>query len=133
MIKIPTSAILSLAVLSVAACKSISQKNNQPSTTMQVSKAARFACLPDDVKPDYIVSYGKKNVKVEERLEAMNAECENGKLVDGNKREIRFFKISCFGNPPHNYDEIRLREQAEIEKLKQNYTVIVIECNPMIM
>jgi len=95
--------------------------------------AKQFACLPGDVKPDDIVSYGEKEVSAQEKLIELNADCIDGRLVDGNKREIRFFRVACFGNPPYNYDEIRQREQEEIEKLKQNYTVVVIECNPMIM
>jgi len=100
---------------------------------MQNSTTTQFDCLPADIRLDYIVSYGKKEVTVRQKLIELKAHCDSGKLVDGNKREIRFFRIACFGNPPHNYDEIRQREQAEIEKLEQNCTVIAMECNPMIM
>jgi len=99
---------------------------------MQARKIARFDCLPENIRLEQVVSYGERNVTVEETLEAMNATCENGKLLDQNKKEIRFFRIACFGNPPYNYDEIRQREQEEIARLQQNYSVIVIECDPMI-
>jgi hypothetical protein len=133
MAKIPVVVILSAAALSFAACRSTTPKNNQPVKTMEAAKAYRFACLPDDVKPSQVVSYGKRNVTVEEKLDAMKAACENGKLVDAQKREIRFYRIACFGNPPYNYNEIRMREQEEIAKLSETCTVIVLECNPMIM
>ena len=99
---------------------------------MQAQQTARFACLPENIRLAQVVSYGKRNVTVEETLEAMNASCENGRLMDEHKKEVRFFRIACFGNPPYNYDEIRQREQEEIARLQQNYSVIVIECDPMI-
>ena len=118
--------------LSVACCRSTTKKDNQSPPIMQARKIARFDCLPENIRLEQVVSYGERNVTVEETLEAMNATCENGKLLDQNKKEIRFFRIACFGNPPYNYDEIRQREQEEIARLQQNYSVIVIECDPMI-
>jgi hypothetical protein len=125
MIKFFAIAILSILSLSRVACHSNTQKKSPP------VKTPHFACLPADIKLDYVSAYGKKEITIQEKLVELKADCVNGKLVDGNKREIRFFKISCFGNPPFNYDEIRRREHDEIEKLKLNYTVIVMECNPM--
>ncbi|MDZ7362755.1 MAG: hypothetical protein ONB46_18810 [candidate division KSB1 bacterium] len=123
----------SALLISLAACCPTNQKKPPSGKIVQTAASKQFGCLPNDVKADDIVSYGDKNVSVQEKLLELQADCVDGRLVDGNKREIRFFRVACFGNPPYNYDEIRQREQEEIERLKQIYTVIVIECNPMIM
>lgn len=65
-------------------------------------------------------------------LVQMKASCRSGRLVDGKRREIRFYRPSCWGNPPPDYLEIRQREDDELAKLKRHYTVIVFGCNPMI-
>jgi len=119
-------------VLFFACCRSTTKKDKQSPQTMQAQKTARFACLPENIRLEQVVSYGKGNVTVEETLDTMQATCENGKLLDQNKKEIRFFRIACFGNPPYNYDEIRQREQEEIVRLQETFSVIVIECDPMI-
>jgi hypothetical protein len=95
----------------------------------------RFTCLPKDVQPGEIVSYrpkGTLNITVENKLVEMKARCQNGKLVDAKRREIRFFHHSCWGNPPPDYLDIREREDKEFAQLKKRYTVIVFGCNPMI-
>jgi len=95
----------------------------------------KFPCLPKDVKADDVVSYGRKGmqkVTVEERLIELKARCRTGKLVDAKGRQIRFFRISCWGNPPADYLEIQQRENKELSELKKRYTVIVFSCNPMI-
>lgn len=119
-------------LLFVACCRTTTQKTNQSVRTMEAQKTARFACLPENIQLTHVVSYGKQNTTVEETLDALQATCENGKLIDQNKKEIRFFRVACFGNPPYNYEEIREREGEEIARLRENCTVIVIECNPMI-
>ena len=101
----------------------------------QPSTSKRLACLPKDVRADEIVSYGsrgKSDTTVETTLVQMKARCRNGKLVDRKYREIRFFRPSCWGNPPEDYLEIRQREDEELAKLRRHYTVIVFGCNPMI-
>ena|SRR6266581_936489 len=95
----------------------------------------KFTCLPKDVKADEVVSYGLKGmqkVTVQRRLIELRARCRAGKLVDAKGREIRFFRISCWGNPPADYLEIQQRENKELSELKKHYTVIVFSCNPMI-
>jgi hypothetical protein len=120
--KILITIIILLAVSSLLSCQRKAMKTVEP-----------FAAgLPDDIKPDYIVSYGDKNITVQEKLIELRAHTENGKLLDDDKREIRFYRIACFGNPPDNYDEIRQREREEIARLRQDYTVIIMECDPMI-
>jgi hypothetical protein len=98
------------------------------------SAEKKFACLPKDVRLDEVVSYGrggKGSVTVEKKLLEMKARCRNGKPVDANKREIRFSRLACWGNPPPDYLEIKKREGEELQRLKKRYTVIVITCDPM--
>ena len=100
-----------------------------------VTTAERFPCLPKDVTADQVVSYGLKGtqkVTVEKRLIELKARCRSGKLLDAKGREIRFFRISCWGNPPADYLEIQERQNKELAELKKRYTVIVFGCNPMI-
>jgi hypothetical protein len=95
----------------------------------------KFTCLPKDVTLDEAVSYGLKStqkVTVEKKLMELKARCRNGKLVDTRGREIRFFRVSCWGNPPPDYLEIQQRENKQLADLKRRYTVIVFSCNPMI-
>ena len=97
--------------------------------------STRIDCLPPGTRLDDIVSYGHKartNITVEKKLAQLKARCRKGKLVDGKGREIRFFRISCWGNPPDDYLDIQRRENEELHKLQKRYTVIVFECNPMI-
>ena len=99
------------------------------------SPAKSFSCLPKDVRADEAVSYGMKGqsiLTVEKKLTEMKARCRRGKLVDAKGREIRFFRPSCWGNPPDNYQETQKRENEELAKLKTRYAVIVFGCNPMI-
>jgi len=94
-----------------------------------------FPCLPKDIRPDEVVSFGPKGTSeltVEKKLIEMKARCRRGKLIDAKRREIRFFRPSCWGNPPPDYLEIRERENKELSKLRKHYTVIVFACNPMI-
>src|SRR5207245_8650190 len=107
-------------------------------TPRQAAKSlasTKFNCLPKDVHADEVVSYGPKgrsNVTVEKKLTEMKARCRSGKLVDAKGREVRFFRRSCWGNPPPDYLEIQKRENEELDKLKRRYTVVVFGCNPMI-
>ena len=90
-------------------------------------------CLPKDVGTDDIVEHrtgSKTKVTVGRKLGEMKGRCHKGKLLDRKGREIRFFHISCWGNPPPDYLEIQRQEQAELAKLKLRYTVIVLGCDP---
>jgi hypothetical protein len=94
----------------------------------------KFTCLPKDIRADETVSYGRKasqEITVAQKLREMKASCRNGKLVDAKGREIRFFRPSCWGNPPPDYLEIQERENKELANLKKRYTVVVFSCNPM--
>jgi hypothetical protein len=109
----------------------------QPDSThgKDVTQRTKFDCLPNDVGLNDVVTYAKTakgNVTVQKTLIGMKAQCRNGKLVDAKRREIRFFRPSCWGNPPADYQEIRQRENAELQKLKRTYAVIVFGCDRMI-
>src|SRR2546425_2883207 len=108
---------------------------NSPSQRASALSIKQYSCLPKDVRADETVSYGFKGkpaITVQDKLVEMKARCRKGRLVDSKGREIRFFHLSCWGNPPENYQEIRRRETAELAKLKKRYTVIEFGCNPMI-
>jgi len=104
-------------------------------TQSNSTQKSRFECLPKDVHSDDVVSYSKRakgNVTVEKTLMQMKAQCRKSKLTDAKRREIRFFRPSCWGNPPEGYLEIQQRENSELQKLKRTYAVIVFACDPMI-
>lgn len=99
------------------------------------NQKSKFDCLPKDVHLNDVVTSGKTakgNVTVEKTLVQMKAQCRNRKLVDAKRREIRFFRPSCWGNPPDDYLEIQQRENTQLQKLKRTYAVIVFGCNSMI-
>lgn len=104
-------------------------------TQKRRAHSTRINCLPPGTKLDEVVSYGlegRGTVTVEKKLAELKARCRNRKLVDSKGREIRFFRTSCWGNPPDDYLEIQQRENEELQKLRKRYTVIVFGCNPMI-
>ena len=96
------------------------------------------SCLPKEVKPTEVVSARLagsssvlKKVTVRETLAQLKASCKKGKLVDAAGREIRFYRLEgCWGNPPADYQEILRKQSEELEKLKKQYTVIEMTCNP---
>jgi hypothetical protein len=95
----------------------------------------KYDCLSKEVQLDEVVSFGRKpsdNVTVKKKLSELKARCHRKTLVDGANNEIRFFRVSCWGNPPSDYLEIKQKEKEQFEKLKKDYTVIVIGCNPRI-
>lgn len=95
-------------------------------------------CLPEAIKPADVVtsrlvgsSKAVKKVTVEEKLIQLKASCKNGKLVDAAGREIRFFRLEgCWGNPPADYQEILQRQTEELARLRKQYTIIEMTCNP---
>ena len=99
-------------------------------------QASRFDCLPDDVTLKDVVTYNKgnsrKNVTVKDKLLKLKAQCKNGKLVDDDHKEIRFFRVQCWGNPPADYKERQQRQQEELKELEKKYTVVVMGCNTLI-
>ena len=97
----------------------------------------RFPCLPPTLKPTDIVSAERVGdppeilkVTVEEKLIQLKARCMNGQLLVAAGREIRFYRIHCFGAPTAYAIETMRREQDELEALRKKYTVIEMTCDP---
>lgn len=97
----------------------------------------RFPCLPPDLKPTDIVSAERVGdppkilkVTVEEKLIQLYARCKRGKLLDGKGKEIRFYRVHCFGAPTAYALETMRREHDELEALRKKYTVIEMTCDP---
>ena len=108
---------------------------DNPRKDDEPAPSKNFSCLPKDVRADEVVSYdvnGKSILTVKKKLIELKARCRRGKLVDAKGREIRFFRISCWGNPPEDYLEIQKREGEALAELKKHYSVIEFGCNPMI-
>ncbi len=108
---------------------------DKPREDDESAPSKNFSCLPKDVRADEVVSYdaeGKPSLTVKKKLIELKARCRKGKLVDAKGREIRFFRISCWGNPPEDYLEIQKREAEELAELKKHYSVIEFGCDPMI-
>ena len=143
--------VLLLLIVAVLCPPRLSTAASSPSTTRQgrvkqLIKAgknkkmveAQLDCLPETFTSDEVVSYrsvgrGKdKDITIKDKLNELKAKCQDGKLIDSKNREIKFFRITCFGNPPADYLEIEQKQQEELRRLQKQYTVIVIECNPRI-
>lgn len=109
-----------------------SQSNNEP------SQSTLAKCLPADTKLNDVVeasiagnANGQHKVTVESKLNELKATCNrDNKLIDGNGRQIVFYHlIGCWGNPPANYRQLLEKQREEINKLKQQFTVIEMTCN----
>ena len=107
--------------------------NNEP------SQSPLAKCLPADVKLNDVVEAsiagyvnGQHKVTVESKLNELKATCNrDNKLIDGNGKQVVFYQlIGCWGNPPPDYRELLEKQREEINKLKQQYTVIEMTCNP---
>lgn len=105
--------------------------------TLAVSaRSQTYGCLPSEIKPGDVVrvvtsaSGAVKKITVRDSLKSLKAKCWKDKLIDGKRKEIRFFRIvGCWGNPPADYLEIQQRQRQELAALKKKYTVIEISCN----
>lgn len=97
--------------------------------TCSARAQAQFAsCLPKDVNTDEIVADAAKS-SVNAKLAKLKARCYRGRLVDAKRREIRFFRPGCWGNPPADYLEIQEQQRRELARLKKKYVVIEITCS----
>lgn len=117
-----------------------SKSRKSGKTNGQINSPLQYDCLPENIKPDQVVSVISKTSglkgevereTVKQRLDKLDARCKSGKLVDAKNREIRFYQLQgCWGNPPADYQEIMNAQQKELQELKKKYTVIEITCNP---
>ena len=104
-------------------------------------KQAFDACLPAGTNLEEVVTPAQakfadgaptKQLTVRDTLTRLKARCRKGKLVAGNGREIRFYRlIGCWGNPPADYEEQLAQQSKELERLKKKYVVIEIPCGPL--
>ena len=94
-------------------------------------------CLPPGIKLTDVVEVKQDDeaadvITVAQKLAELKATCSAAdKLVDGAGREIVFFRLQgCWGNPPDNYEEILEQQRRELDRLKQERTVVEMTCNP---
>lgn len=103
--------------------------------------AQKYPCLPTDVELNDVANVTNittksgetitKKTTVSQTLKKLKARCFRGKLVDRNRRAIRFYFLQgCWGNPPAGYLEILEDQRKEIARLKKTSTVIEKTCNP---
>ena len=115
----------------------------QTFTNDGISQSSLAKCLPADIKLSDVVDatstgyangipVGLHKVTVEQTLNELKATCNSdNKLVDGNGKQIIFYHLTgCWGNPPYNYQDILQKQRDETDKLKQQYIVIEMTCNP---
>jgi len=108
-----------------------------------MSQSSLAACLPPNIRLSDIVEatsagmangqpVGLRQVTVEQRLGELKAICSSdNKLIDGSGKQIVFYHLTgCWGNPPAGAQEILRKQREELDKLKQQYTVIEMTCNP---
>lgn len=120
----------------------VEKKNNPSPTPQKKGEAWRPEHLPADVKPETKVRIDVKNDKgqvtstsvttVEKTLNGLKARFENGRLVDGKGREIRFFAPLCRGvsQGPEEDEAARKAKEKELSELEKKFTVIVLYCDP---
>jgi hypothetical protein len=120
-----------LVLLTVYLSISVRSVPGQSAFAGRDSGLTQSACLQPGIKLDDIVEHrgGSSGITVRNKLNQLRAHCLRGKLVDGKRHEIRFFRQECWGNPPPDYLEIERRQKAELERLKKRYTVIVFNCD----
>lgn len=106
------------------------QRRRQP---IDKQSAKLAPCLHPDVRLGEVASYRRPgNVTVAEKLKKLNARCRKGRMTGPGNKEIRFFRMECWGYPPPDYQEIQAEQKRKLEELKAKYTVIVIGCDPRI-
>ena len=107
--------------------------------TTEPSQSPLAKCLPADAKLNDVVeasvagdAHGQHKVTVESKLNELKATCNgDNKLIDGSGKQVVFYHlIGCWGNPPADYRELLEKQREEINKLKQQFTVIEMTCNP---
>ncbi|MEK6283138.1 MAG: hypothetical protein AABN95_22500 [Acidobacteriota bacterium] len=110
------------------ACLARAQRSYKP-VSKESSKLA--SCLPSNIRIGEVAVYRRPgNVTVGEKLKALKARCRKGRIVGSNNREIRFFRLECWGFPAPDYLEIQAEQKRKLDELKAKYTVIVIGCDP---
>lgn len=114
-------------------CNKSASGNQTVDKEKQSESSDSVRCLPIDVKPDSVVTYALrrgKNVTVKDTLDQLKAHCDDGKLFDGGGKEIKFYALQCWGNPPPGYLKMGQAQHEKIEQLRKKYTVVLMSCNP---
>jgi hypothetical protein len=106
-------------------------------------KQTKFENLPDgaklndEVREEITDKDGKvienKIITVEEKLRKIGAKYQDGKLVDNDGREIRFYKPPVRGTS-QGFEEDQKQAKLDAEELKElqeKYTVIILYVNPL--
>ncbi len=118
-----------------------SNDSNKPTAQKTIEKI-RYDHLPENIKAETEVRRAIKNEKgetvsfetttVEKRLNELAARYENGKLVDGKGKEIRFHEPLCRGvsRGTEEDEQDRLAKETELAELEKIYTVVVLHCDP---
>lgn len=120
--------LLFLAINLLISCALVSAQ-----TADQDAISRQFPCVKDNVYADELVAGGNTTTNVKDKLKQLKARCRKGMLVDARRREIRFFRSECWGNPPADYLEIQQEQRLELARLKKKYTVIEIACAAKLM
>src|SRR5882672_3221233 len=70
-------------------------------------------------------------VTVGDKLKQLKARCKRGKLFDSHGKQIYFYRlVGCWGNPPADYRDTLQRQNEELQKLRKQYNVTEMTCNP---
>ena len=93
-----------------------------------------YPCLPSNITEDIVVRVVQrpvvKKISVRQTLKDLKVKCSRGRLIDGKKREIKFYSVvGCWGNPPEDYLEIQRRQRRELAELKSKFTVVELSCD----
>jgi hypothetical protein len=99
-----------------------------------VKPAAKLAvCMPAEIRLDEVAEFkGRRKITIAEKLKNLRARCSKGKLVTPDHREIRFYRLACWGFPPPDYQAIQAEQRRKIKELESKYQVILIGCDPRI-
>ena len=126
-------------------CGKNSMRNTNAAAQSTPSKTVekdRFDRLPENIKPETQIRKAIKNNKgetvsfeittVEKILNELKAFYKNGKLVDGNGREIRFYEPLCRGvsRGTEEDEQDRKAKENELAELEKNNTVVILHCDP---
>ncbi len=126
-------------------CGKSAMRNSADSNKLIVQKTIekiRYDRLPENITAETKVRRAINNEKgetisfeittIEKRLNELGAQYENDKLVDKNKREIRFFEPLCRGVSRgfEEDEQDRKAKDAELAELEKKYTVVVLHCDP---
>ena len=112
--------------------RSNERNRNLSATPQKKGEAWRSEHLPADIKPETKVLSGNEITTAGKKLNELKARFENGKLIDGKDKEIRFFSPLCRGvsQGPEEDEEARKAKEKELADLEKKFTVIILYCDP---